>query len=248
MAATTRLGLSALPARPYTFVAKAAPSVALPITDAFTGDNGSIDARLMTDGSHIWSVDAGTINIASNEVVGGAGGNNVASASNAPDTADVTVTAKFVTGHAANWGGVLGRVTDVNNFYLVTVEPGAGPAYPLELWRRVASNWLQIDVAKSYTITAGETFGLRCVNDQISLLKGGDIQETVTDANHDTGAMGIWLTGSGTFALDDFNVVVASAAFTPSGQYKWETIYSVRSEQVYSRRSSREYFRKAITS
>lgn len=159
------------------------------------------------DSGQTWTAQLGTWGISSNQAyVSAANGQNsaVLDASSATGTAAVAIGAGTT---ATTWDmGVVGRATDVNNYYLAQFSQSG-----VILYKQVSGGFTSIGTA-SVTIAVGDTVSLTCSGSTITILVNGVSKVSVTDTTFSSPTKwGLrWWTSDNTFRYDNF-------AFTDAG-------------------------------
>jgi hypothetical protein len=175
-------------------------------TDNFNRANES-PLGTPSDAGAAWVSVSGTIAVVSN--VGAVTAAEAISYLEA-STADGDVVAKIVTGLTSSH--ILGRVTDTNNFLLIT----AANATTLTLFKKVASNWTEVISVGSLTLALDDTIGIRMAGNQVTMLHNGSTVGAAQTVNDFTAVTkhGIRFDNSG--SVDDFAFTAAVVAPTVS--------------------------------
>lgn len=140
------------------------------------GITGNTAYGVATTGDHLTVLDAGVTNV------------------------DIRATVFALPGGAGNVG-VVGRVLNSSNYYLVQVNSAGSIGF----FKRVAGAYVQLGTTYTGGFSAGDELGLRCVGSTIDALKNGVVIKTATDASLATGTkVGIRADTSGTWRLDRF--------------------------------------------
>lgn len=131
------------PNRPQ-IVRAPAPAIALPITDTFTGSNGTkldANAGYVGDSSHTWDLDPGSgLEIQSNRVSPTSAGTRAWA--NVPGAADIDLAMDINFGNdgvSRAWTFRFRR-KDLNNFLYVKFRRSATPVNQIEIWERVGGS------------------------------------------------------------------------------------------------------------
>lgn len=186
-------------------------------SDNFTDTDGTnLTAHTPTDGGGQWVALSGTWTINSNAVAGDgttAQANAVLESSLADVDVQVTVSGTIVD------SGLVFRVTDNSNYYLVTFQPGTTE---LKLYKQVASSFTQLAIETATTVTAGDVMKVRANGTALSVYRNGSIISalSITDSTYTTQTKHGIRSNSDATVFDTFSITAVSSVvdtpFTPS--------------------------------
>lgn len=169
-------------------------------SDLFSGGNDTdITGRTSDAGGggsgYTWASGAGAASIVSAEVNLASGANTEFYLSDMPNTADVDVSVKYVSGNF----GAIARITGASGTGYMAWRSWS--LYRNDGW----GTWNEIAVGSIGPVSSGNTLMCRCSGTTISRVNNGSVDGTTTSSSYTTGKAGIASYGS-TGIADDFLV------------------------------------------
>jgi alpha-tubulin suppressor-like RCC1 family protein len=103
--------------------------------------------------------------------------------------------------------GIIFRYQDINNMYMLELCTSACTANELQLWKKVAGNWIKIaSVSETTPLTQWNTLRVEANGNSIKGYLNGQLKITATDTSFSSGKFGLATAVSTTGKFDDVRV------------------------------------------